>query len=164
MATNKKTLADLKKDMPKSSFHEKMAFHIENQDWLDKSFEISLTILDAIDEKGWNQSQLAEKLGVSRQRVSKMLKGKENFQLSTLVKLEEVLGVEFVQVDGQNFRTKLNEYLAELSKEIVSSNSVTRRRRFAFKATTNYNTHFTQAPHQKTQVNEETDPTYDLAA
>lgn len=132
----KKTLADLKKDMPQSSFHEKIAFQKENKNWLDKSFEISLTILDALDEKGWNQTQLADKLGVSRQRVSKMLKGQENFQLSTLVKLEEVLGVEFVQVEGLNFKSQLENYLLELSKKLVKHTSTVKRQKISFKDST----------------------------
>ncbi|KYG75720.1 helix-turn-helix transcriptional regulator [Roseivirga spongicola] len=160
----KKTLADLKKDMPQSSFHEKVAFQRENKNWLDKSFEISLTILDAIDEKGWNQTQLADKLGVSRQRVSKMLKGQENFQLSTLVKLEEVLGVEFVQVDGQDFTKKLNCYLTELTEQIVKSASVSKKRKSAFKDPAGYTTEFLHQTQKKVSDVGEAPFSYDLAA
>jgi len=136
MKTTKQSFKDLKRDMPKSSFHEKMAFHQENKKWLDKSFEISLTILDAIDEKGWNQTKLADKLGVTRQRVSKMLKGQENFQLSTLIKLEEVLGVEFVNAEGLNFNAQLENYLVELTKKLVKQTSMVKRQKFNFRDST----------------------------
>ena len=150
--------------MPKSDFHEKIAFHEANKHWLDKSFEISLTILEAIDDKGWNQTQLAEKLGVSRQRVSKMLKGQENFQLSTLVKLEEVLGVEFVQVDGQDFTKKLNCYLTELTEQIVKSASVSKKRKSVFKDPAGYTTEFLYQTQKKVSDVGEAPFSYDLAA
>ncbi|PWL29274.1 helix-turn-helix transcriptional regulator [uncultured Roseivirga sp.] len=160
----KKTLADLKKDMPQSSFHEKIAFQKENKNWLDKSFEISLTILDAIDEKGWNQTQLADKLGVSRQRVSKMLKGQENFQLSTLVKLEEVLGVEFIQVDGLNFKSQLENYLLELSKKLVKHTSTVKRQKISFKDSTFANDMLSRVVKKSASDKREDSNKYELAA
>lgn len=160
----KKTLADLKKDMPQSSFHEKVAFQRENKNWLDKSFEISLTILDAIDEKGWNQTQLADKLGVSRQRVSKMLKGQENFQLSTLVKLEEVLGVEFVQVDGLNFKTQLENHLLEISKKFIMTTSTIKRQKFGIKESTFANDMLSRVVKKSASDEREDSNKYELAA
>ena len=69
----------------------------ENKDWLAKSFDIALNVLSAMKAKGWNQKKLAEEMGVSTQQVSKIVKGKENFTLQTIVKLERVLGVRLVQ-------------------------------------------------------------------
>lgn len=59
---------------------------------------IALAILLRLDELGMNQTDLAEKLDVSRQYVSKLVKGKEKFGSDILVKLEEVLDMPiFVQ-------------------------------------------------------------------
>jgi transcriptional regulator with XRE-family HTH domain len=50
----------------------------------------------ALREKGMTQKDLAEKLNVSPQQVSKIVKGKENLTLETISKLEYVLGVELI--------------------------------------------------------------------
>jgi plasmid maintenance system antidote protein VapI len=65
--------------------------------------------LDTLDEKGWNQSDLAQALGVSRQQVSKMLKGENDFQLSTISRLEEVLGIELQVILAENEQVVLKE-------------------------------------------------------
>lgn len=69
----------------------------ENKDWLAKSFDIAIGVLTAMKAKGWNQKKLAEEMEVSEQQVSKIVKGKENFTLQTIVKLEQVLNVKLVQ-------------------------------------------------------------------
>jgi transcriptional regulator with XRE-family HTH domain len=82
----------------KSDFLESASFQLDNRAWLDMSFEIALNILDVLEAKGWTQKQLAEKLGVSPQQVSKIVKGKENLRLSTISKLEAVLETELIYV------------------------------------------------------------------
>src|SRR5690554_5914 len=69
----------------------------ENKDWLAKSFDIAIGVLAAMKAKGWNQKKLAEEMDVSEQHVSKIVKGKENFTLQTITKLERVLNVRLVQ-------------------------------------------------------------------
>lgn len=69
----------------------------ENKDWLAKSFDIAIGVLAAMKAKGWNQKKLAEEMDVSEQQVSKIVKGKENFTLQTITKLERVLDVKLVQ-------------------------------------------------------------------
>lgn len=59
---------------------------------------IAFEILERLDELGWKQKDLAEKIGVSPQQVSKWVKGNENFTLETLVGLSEVLDVELIAV------------------------------------------------------------------
>ncbi len=69
----------------------------ENRIWLQKSFEISLSVLAAIMEKGWNQKQLAEAMGVSQQEVSRIVKGKENLTLQTITDLEQILKTKLIE-------------------------------------------------------------------
>lgn len=85
-----------------SNWREKVAFRKENKAWLKKSIQISLRILDALDDKGWNQTDLANALGVSRQQVSKLVKGDNDFKLSTIAKLEEILGIELLVILAAN--------------------------------------------------------------
>jgi len=100
-----------------SGWKEKVAFRLANKAWLKKSTRISLRILDALDDKGWNQTDLAMALGVTRQHVSKLVKGGNDFKLSTIVKLEEVLGIQLqvILAEGEQIvkedliRTQVNE-------------------------------------------------------
>ena len=82
-----------------SDWKEKAQWRKENRDWLRKSGKIAVAILDAIDAiPGMNQKVLAEKMGVSQQYISKIVKGQENLSLQTVCKLESALGVTLVEV------------------------------------------------------------------
>ena len=82
-----------------SDWREKAQWRKENRDWLRKSGKIAVAILDAIDAiPGMNQKVLAEKMGVSQQYISKIVKGQENLSLQTVCKLESALGVTLVEV------------------------------------------------------------------
>jgi transcriptional regulator with XRE-family HTH domain len=60
---------------------------------LRESQKTAIKVLEKLDELDWTQKDLAERMGVSPQYVSKMLKGKENFTLETLVSLQEILDI-----------------------------------------------------------------------
>ncbi|REG90578.1 helix-turn-helix protein [Algoriphagus antarcticus] len=77
---------------------EKVVWRKANKDWLGKSSDIAFSILDALDNLGWNKARLAKELGVSPQQVSKYVRGEENFKLETICKLENVLGVELITI------------------------------------------------------------------
>ncbi|MDO8968801.1 helix-turn-helix transcriptional regulator [Algoriphagus sp.] len=85
-----------------SNWKEKVEYRIKNKAWLKKSTRISFRILDALDDKGWNQTDLANALGVSRQQVSKLVKGDNDFKLSTIAKLEEILRIELLVILAGN--------------------------------------------------------------
>lgn len=50
-------------------------------------------------KKGLTQAALADKIGVSQQYVSKILKGQENLSLDTITGLGDALGVNFISSD-----------------------------------------------------------------
>lgn len=60
------------------------------------SKKIALKVLLKLEELGWTQKLLAEKMNVSPQQVSKIVKGSENLTLETLVKLESILQIELL--------------------------------------------------------------------
>jgi len=68
----------------------------ENKNWLRHSQKIAIKVLRTIRELGMTQKELAAKMGVSAQMVNKMVKGKENFTLQTIAKLEEALEVYLI--------------------------------------------------------------------
>ena|SRR5690606_17285763 len=94
MSKTEEKLKHLAAQNPPSNWKEKVAYRKENKAWLRTSTRISLNILDALDEKGWSQDQLAKALDVSPEQVAKFVKGESDFKLSTLAKLEAVLGIQ----------------------------------------------------------------------
>jgi len=65
----------------------------KNRAMLRESKDIAFKVLMRLDELKWKQKDLAEKLGVSKQQVTKIVSGKENLTLETLVKLQDVLQI-----------------------------------------------------------------------
>lgn len=73
-------------------------WRIANRDWLSRSFSIALYVLKALDDQKLSQKELAEKMGVSPQYISKIVKGSENLSLETITKLESALGIKLIEV------------------------------------------------------------------
>ncbi len=72
---------------------EKAKERIKNRAMLRESQKIALKILSKLDELDWSQKQLAEKMAVSPQYINKVVRGKENLTLETLIKLQEILDI-----------------------------------------------------------------------
>jgi len=70
----------------------------KNEAWLTKSVMIAISVLKALEAKGMTQKELADKLNVSPQAISKILKGKENVTLETISNLENALNITLVQI------------------------------------------------------------------
>lgn len=54
-----------------------------------------------LDEKKMTQTDLAEKMGVSRQQISKIVKGHENLTFETIDKLEKALNIKLITIAGE---------------------------------------------------------------
>lgn len=76
----------------KSNWQERTQRHKENPAAYNRAFEIALLVMDIMEEKGWNQTKLAEAMNVTRQAVSKILKGNRPINMATIDKLETALG------------------------------------------------------------------------
>ena len=113
MSKTEEKLKKLAAENPATSWKEKVAFRKENKAWLKKSTRISLRILDALEDKGWNQTDLAKALDVTRQQVSKLVKGGNDFKLSTITKLEEVLGIQLLAILADNEKVVSKETILE---------------------------------------------------
>ncbi|TXG75753.1 XRE family transcriptional regulator [Candidatus Dojkabacteria bacterium] len=85
-----------------SGWQQEAEWRQNNRAWLDRSVDIAIQVLMSLRNKGKKQKWLAEQLGVSTQRVSKMVKGKENFTLQTISQLEEVLNIRLIEVITKN--------------------------------------------------------------
>ena len=82
-----------------SDWREKAQWRKDNRDWLRKSGRIAVAVLEAIDANpDMSQAKLAEKMGVTKQYISKIVKGQENLSLQTICNLESALGITLVEV------------------------------------------------------------------
>lgn len=81
---------------PSTSWLEDARYRVENQDWLILSQKVALNILRTLRSQGKKQTDLAEALKVSPQQVNKWVKGKENFTLETIGKINAALGTDML--------------------------------------------------------------------
>jgi ribosome-binding protein aMBF1 (putative translation factor) len=100
--TNKKNEGPkgLTNAIPSYQWKDRNDYKKENRDWQKKSKRVTLRILDALDDKNMTQQTLAELLKVNRQKVSKIVKGQENFTFKTVSQLENTLGIILIDIYG----------------------------------------------------------------
>ncbi len=75
-----------------------MDYRAENADWLQLSATIALKIRKLLRQQGMTQVDLAARLGVTPPQVSKLLSGKINFELKTIVSIQNALGKPIIDV------------------------------------------------------------------
>ncbi|WP_223583088.1 transcriptional regulator [Sphingobacterium sp. GVS05A] len=124
MTNKEKFLALVSKEETKTV--ERATARLANKRYSKLSNLIAFEILERLDELGWKQKDLAERMEVSPQQVNKWVKGNENFTLETLVVLSEVLGVELIAVVPKKDRKLVEELRFTHSEEY--SISFTRKR------------------------------------
>lgn len=77
-----------------SSFAADAQWRKENESWLRRSRSVALAIVDFMQDNGLSRSDVAERLSVSPQYVSRILSGKVNFSFKSIAEIEEKLGVD----------------------------------------------------------------------
>jgi DNA-binding XRE family transcriptional regulator len=92
MKTNKEKFLELVSGKDQNISKE-IKQRIAQRAMLRASQHIALRILERLEELKWTQKEFALKMGVTPQYVNKILKGKENFTLETLVLLQSTLDI-----------------------------------------------------------------------
>lgn len=82
-----------------SQWKQRVTRKAENQKALEKSRIIAINILAQLRKLGMSQKDLAEKLQVTPQTVNSWVKGNSNFTLETIVRIEEALKIELIEVN-----------------------------------------------------------------
>ena len=77
-----------------STFVDDAKWRQENASWLKQSQRVACTIMEYMQNQHFSRNDVAEKLGVSPQYMSRILSGKMNFTLKTISLIEERLGLE----------------------------------------------------------------------
>ena len=65
----------------------------ENADWVTDAIIIAQRIMDALENQGLKQKDLASRLSITPQAVNKIIKGRQNLTLGTIRKIERALGI-----------------------------------------------------------------------
>ena len=66
-----------------------------------KRMLIAAAIAEALKDKGWSKKQFAEAMGKKPPEISKWLSGTHNFNLDTLMAIEQVLDIELIRVEDK---------------------------------------------------------------
>lgn len=102
MSTNKKKILKLVSEDTSNTL-EWMEERQKNRSLYRFSGKIAFAILHRLDQLNWTQTRLAEEMGVTKQQVSKWVKGKENFKIETILKIGGVLKTRLIEVPQSSF-------------------------------------------------------------
>lgn len=81
-----------------SRFAEEAAWRRENASWLRWSRQLAVTLIGYMQDNGMKRADLASKLGVTPQYVSKLLSGTENLSFKSIANIEEKLGISCLAI------------------------------------------------------------------
>lgn len=81
------------KTLTASQFQEQANWRKENASWLRWSQQVALALIDYMQSHGLKRNELAARLDVSPQYVSKLLSGKENLSFKSVANIEEKLNI-----------------------------------------------------------------------
>ena len=121
---------EAQKSSTPSHWREDAQWRQDNEYWLTYSRNITLQVLQAMEQQSVTQVELARRMGCSQQYVSNLLKGSSNMTLETIGRLEKALNLDILKsalgyVSGYNpsVRTPSAQYLSEplYSEETVVS-------------------------------------------
>ncbi len=76
-----------------SRFVDEANWRKENAGWLRWSRQLATTLMGYMQDQGLKRADLAARLGVSPQYVSKLLSGTENLSFKSIANIEDKLGI-----------------------------------------------------------------------
>ena len=97
MAREALTFLESNQSETPSRFTENAQWRKENASWLKWSRQVALAIIYYMQENGLKRADLAKKLEVSPQYVSKLLSGTENLSFKSIANIEEKLGISCLE-------------------------------------------------------------------
>ena len=117
--TNKEKFLELISEVDSGTM-ECIKERIQNRPMLRESQEIALKVLIKLDELGWSRKDLSKTMGVTPFTISKILSGKENLTIQTLIKLQNTLDIPILASYYENKMTP-TEVLKILKNKIDSA-------------------------------------------
>lgn len=99
---------------------ENVSARIKNRAMLRESQKIALKVMGKLDALGWTQKDLADKMEVSPQQISKIVSGKENLTIDTQVKLQNVLDIPLLASYYEQKITNIHQQILIQEKKVDS--------------------------------------------
>ncbi len=81
-----------------SKWEKETRSYMENKEWRKYSIKFAVAVLRTLRLDGKNQSWLSEKLDTTPQYISKIVSGKENLSLKTMIRIQTILGKELLSI------------------------------------------------------------------
>lgn len=81
-----------------SRFVEEANWRKENAGWLRWSRQLATTLIGYMQDNGLKRADLADRLGVSPQYVSRLLSGTENLSFKSIANIEDKLGISCMEL------------------------------------------------------------------
>ena len=81
-----------------SRFVEEANWRKDNEAWLRWSRQLAITLMGYMQDHGMKRADLAARLGVSPQYVSKLLSGTENLSFKSIAHIEDKLGITCMSI------------------------------------------------------------------
>jgi ribosome-binding protein aMBF1 (putative translation factor) len=108
----------------------------------EKRMMLAARIDEAKKAKGWKNKDLAQALGKRDSEISKWLSGNHNFTADTLSDLEEVLGIQLLNVKEESKTIVIQQNTVTVSSEVgnwetMISDPQTEKGFFSLKSETN---------------------------
>jgi DNA-binding XRE family transcriptional regulator len=119
MMTNKEKFLQLVSDEDNNTLKE-IKERIKNRAMLRESQQIAIKVLMKLDELGWTQKVLAQKMEVSPQQITKIVSGKENLTIETQIKLQNILDIPILATYYENKEKEKVEYIFNVQKKVVN--------------------------------------------
>ncbi|WP_417266091.1 helix-turn-helix transcriptional regulator [Brumimicrobium sp.] len=95
----------------KTNTAQKNKDRIKNRMRLRESQDIAMKVLDKLDELGWSQKRLADEMEVSPQQITKIVSGKANLTLESIVKIQTILEIPILV---SHLEKQLNDFFEKL--------------------------------------------------
>jgi len=105
----------------KSKWEKIAEWNEAHADTLEDQVRIATRILQTLQVKNMTQKELAEKLEVSPQALTRIVKGRQNLTLQTIRKIEKALNITLVTVHDQD-TSSITEKVKFVSVRIHYSN------------------------------------------
>ena len=83
-----------------SRFVEEANWRKDNAGWLRWSRQLATTLIGYMQDNGLKRADLADRLGVSPQYVSRLLSGTENLSFKSIANIEEKLGISCMEISA----------------------------------------------------------------
>ena len=84
---------------------------IKNRNILQESQRIAVKVLIKLDELGWTQKDLALKMKVSPQQITKIVSGKEDLTVGVLIRLQNILDIPIL---ASYYETKTTSHESDI--------------------------------------------------